>query len=45
MTSSTKERVSFGKIKMPIKYPDLLSIQLDSFKDFFQIDTTPENQI
>ena len=44
MISSIKERVNFGKIKMPIKYPDLLSIQLDSFKDFFQIDTTPENR-
>ncbi len=39
-----KQRVNFGKIKMPVNYPNLLSIQLDSFKDFFQIDTTPENR-
>ena len=38
------KRVSFSKINMPVKYPDLLSIQLDSFKDFFQIDTTQENR-
>ena len=44
MVSSVKERVNFGKIKMPIEYPDLLSIQLDSFREFFQIDTTPENR-
>ncbi|HHH52675.1 MAG TPA: DNA-directed RNA polymerase subunit beta, partial [Bacteroidetes bacterium] len=37
-------RVNFGKIKMPVTYPNLLSIQLDSFKEFFQIDTTPENR-
>lgn len=38
-------RVNFGKIKLPAYYPDLLSIQLDSFKEFFQIETTPENRI
>jgi len=37
-------RVNFGKIKLPAHYPDLLSIQLDSFKEFFQIETTPENR-
>ncbi len=38
-----KERVNFGKIKMPVEYPDLLSIQLDSFQEFFQMDTTHED--
>jgi DNA-directed RNA polymerase subunit beta len=38
-------RLNFGKIKLPAYYPDLLSIQLDSFKEFFQIETTPENRI
>jgi DNA-directed RNA polymerase subunit beta len=38
-------RVNFGKIKLPAYYPDLLSIQLDSFQEFFQIETTPENRI
>ena len=38
-------RVNFGKIKLPAYYPDLLSIQLDSFQEFFQIETTPENRV
>ena len=25
-------------------YPDFLEIQLKSFHDFFQLDTTPENR-
>ncbi len=41
----SKERVSFGKINMPIEYPDLLSIQIDSFKEFFQMETTHENRV
>ncbi|MCX7728940.1 MAG: hypothetical protein N2203_05650, partial [Bacteroidia bacterium] len=26
------------------EYPDFLEIQLQSFKDFFQLETTPENR-
>ena len=37
-------RVNFGKIKLPAYYPDLLAIQLDSFQEFFQIETAPENR-
>ena len=40
-----QERTNFGKIKLPIEYPDLLSIQLDSFQDFFQMETTHENRV
>ena len=39
-----KERINFGKISKNNEYPDLLDIQLQSFKDFFQLDTTPENR-
>ncbi len=42
--SATPERVNFGKIKLPSQYPDLLEIQLKSFKEFFQLETTPENR-
>ena len=42
-TKKSKERLSFGKIKA-LPYPDLLAIQLQSFKDFFQLDTTSENR-
>ena len=43
-TPSVLERINFGKISKGIDYPDLLDIQLKSFKDFFQLDTTPENR-
>ena len=42
--SSHLERVSFGKTKKLGEVPDLLDIQLASFEDFFQLDTTPENR-
>ena len=37
-------RVSFGKINLADHYPDLLEIQLKSFQEFFQLETTPENR-
>ncbi|HXH18415.1 MAG TPA: DNA-directed RNA polymerase subunit beta [Chitinophagales bacterium] len=43
-TPSVLERINFGKISKNIDYPDLLDIQIQSFKDFFQLDTTPENR-
>ena len=44
--SSTKvqSRVSFGKIKNLSETPDLLDIQLQSFQDFFQLETTPDKR-
>ncbi|NBC24687.1 MAG: DNA-directed RNA polymerase subunit beta, partial [Bacteroidetes bacterium] len=41
----TPERINFGKINMAAGSPDLLEIQLHSFKEFFQLDTTPENRM
>ncbi len=41
---STPERYNFGKIKLAPAYPDLLGIQLASFQEFFQLETTPENR-
>ena len=37
-------RVSFASSKILLEYPDLLEVQLKSFQDFFQLDTTPENR-
>jgi len=37
-------RINFGKIKAFHSYPDLLDIQIQSFQDFFQLETTPENR-
>ncbi len=38
-------RFNFGKIKLAKQYPDLLEIQLKSFMEFFQLETTPENRV
>ena len=40
--TSTK-RINFARSKI-LEYPDLLEVQLKSFKDFFQLETTPENR-
>ena len=45
--SSTKvapQRISFGKIEHLAETPDLLGIQIQSFKDFFQLETTPDKR-
>ncbi len=44
--SSTKiqGRVNFGKTKHLAETPDLLDIQLGSFKEFFQLETTPDKR-
>jgi DNA-directed RNA polymerase subunit beta len=39
-----QQRINFASIKNPIDYPDFLDIQLKSFQDFFQLETTPENR-
>jgi len=38
------QRISFASIKSVLEYPDFLDIQLQSFKDFFQLDTPAENR-
>jgi DNA-directed RNA polymerase subunit beta len=43
--NSELNRHNFGKIKLAEYQPDLLEIQLKSFKEFFQLETTPENRI
>ncbi len=44
--SSTKvqTRVNFGKIKHLAETPDLLEVQIQSFKEFFQLETTPDKR-
>jgi DNA-directed RNA polymerase subunit beta len=39
-----KERINFGKINLADESPDLLDIQLSTYKEFFQIETTSENR-
>jgi len=44
--SSTKNsaRIDFGKIKHLAEAPDLLEVQIQSFKEFFQLETTPDKR-
>jgi DNA-directed RNA polymerase subunit beta len=39
------KKINFGSSQIRTDYPDLLEIQLKSFKDFFQLDTNPENRV
>ncbi|MEO6759354.1 MAG: DNA-directed RNA polymerase subunit beta, partial [Saprospiraceae bacterium] len=43
--TGVQERVNFGKIRLAGHYPDLLEIQLKSFQEYFQLETTPDNRI
>ena len=36
------QRINFSAMQQQMPYPDFLEIQLKSFRDFFQIDSTPE---
>jgi DNA-directed RNA polymerase subunit beta len=40
----TSKRISFASNKQTINYPDFLEIQLQSFQDFFQLETTSDNR-
>ena len=41
---NNNQRITFATSKSLLDYPDFLEVQLKSFKDFFQLDTTPENR-
>ena len=43
-STSTNQRINFASIKNQFPYPDFLEIQLKSFHDFFQMDTSPEQR-
>ncbi|HBH06847.1 MAG TPA: DNA-directed RNA polymerase subunit beta [Flavobacteriales bacterium] len=38
------ERINFGKTKNKLNYPDFLDIQIESFRNFFQLETTPDKR-
>ncbi len=44
MSKHTSERINFVRTKNQLSYPDFLDVQLKSFRDFFQLETTPENR-
>ncbi|MEN6618578.1 MAG: DNA-directed RNA polymerase subunit beta [Rikenellaceae bacterium] len=41
---TNNQRITFATSKALLDYPDFLEVQLKSFKDFFQLETTPENR-
>ncbi len=43
-TTTLNTRVNFGKTKFLAETPDLLDIQLQSFREFFQLETTPDRR-
>ena len=38
-------RIDFSETKIRYKYPDFLDIQIKAFRDFFQLETNPENRV
>ncbi|MBQ3672936.1 MAG: DNA-directed RNA polymerase subunit beta [Paludibacteraceae bacterium] len=43
-TSKKQQRVNFSTMQQHMPYPDFLDIQLKSFHDFLQMDSTPEQR-
>ncbi len=41
---SNNKRISFASIRNKFLYPDFLEVQLKSFEDFFQLESTQENR-
>lgn len=44
ITKGTNGRINFSKNRYSFEYPNLLDIQIKSFQDFFQLETTPDNR-
>ena len=42
--STVKPRVNFASVKNPLPFPDFLEVQLQSFRDFLQLDTPLEKR-
>ncbi|MEY4216119.1 MAG: hypothetical protein RLZZ68_575 [Bacteroidota bacterium] len=43
-TQSNSKRINFASSTNKFDYPDFLEVQLKSFQEFFQLETTPENR-
>jgi DNA-directed RNA polymerase subunit beta len=44
LSTTHNKRISFGKVKHAIDYPDFLDVQLQSFQEFFQLDTPADKR-
>ena len=43
-TNASIERRSFGKIREVVEMPNLLSVQIDSYRSFLQLDLPPQQR-
>jgi len=43
-TTNNKQRVNFSRMQKHMPFPDFLEIQLKSFQEFLQMDSTPEQR-
>src|SRR5690349_8530650 len=43
-STTTAQRINFGKIGNLAETPDLLAVQIQSFREFFQLETTPDKR-
>jgi DNA-directed RNA polymerase subunit beta len=44
LLNNNNERINFASTQNQFEYPDFLEVQLKSFMDFFQLDTTPDDR-
>ncbi|MFC2121829.1 DNA-directed RNA polymerase subunit beta, partial [Bacteroidota bacterium] len=44
VNNNISQRINFSLTKNQLEYPDFLEVQLKSFSDFFQLETTPEKR-
>ena len=44
LTNKSNERINFASSRHLIDYPDFLEVQLKSFREFFQLETNPEDR-
>ncbi|ADY52813.1 DNA-directed RNA polymerase subunit beta [Pseudopedobacter saltans DSM 12145] len=44
MANKNNQRINFAQSKHVIDYPDFLDVQIQSFKEFFQLETTSDNR-
>lgn len=43
-SNNVNQRISFASTKSRLRYPDFLEVQIKSFKEFFQLGTSPEQR-
>ena len=44
LPNNHNQRINFATAKSTLDYPDFLEVQIKSFQDFFQLETTADNR-